>query len=77
MGRFLDEPPWPDPLPRYRVLAFGTELDGGATAAVDRPPATVASAWLDDREEALALARAVDGHAFAAEPAVLRPPPGA
>ena len=39
MGRFLDEPPWPDPLPRYRVLAFGAELAGGATATVDRPPA--------------------------------------
>ena len=25
MGRFVDEPPWPDPLPRYRVLAFGAE----------------------------------------------------
>ena len=77
MGRFLDEPPWPDPLPRYRVLAFGAELRGGATAAVDRPPATVASVWLDDREEALAVARAVDGHAFAAEAIVLRPPPDA
>ena len=77
MGRFLDEPPWPDPLPRYRVLAFGAELAGGATATVDRSPLTVASLWLDDRDEALALARAVDGHAFAAEPAVLRPPPAA
>ena len=77
MGRFLDEPLWPVPLPRYRVLAFGAELRGGATAAVDRPPATVASVWLDDREEALALARTVDGHAFAAESAVLRSPPDA
>ena len=77
MGRFLDEPPWPDPLPRYRVLAFGAELAGGATATVDRQPPTVASLWLDDRDEALSARAAVDGHAFAAEPAVLIPPPPA
>ena len=75
------------PLPRRAAVArparratacsrSGQSSAGASDATVDRPPVTVASVWLDDRDEALALARAVDGHAFAAEPAVLRLPSG-
>jgi hypothetical protein len=67
---------------RYRVLAFGTaelEIDC-AVLEVDRDPwcggaRVVASAWLDDRDHAVEVARAAAGFAFAAEPAVLRAPP--
>lgn len=70
------------PAGRYRVLGFGTnELDVPcAVLEVDRDPwsgglRAVASAWLDDREQALEVARAAEGFAFAAEATVLRPPP--
>jgi hypothetical protein len=74
MGRILEEPPWPAERPRYRVLAFGAELPGADVLRIDREPATVSSLWVDDRERALALARAVSAYAFAAEPAVFRLP---
>lgn len=67
---------------RYRVLAFGArELDVDCTVLeVDREPwsggdRTVASAWLDDRAQAVEVARAASGFAFAAEPATLLAPP--
>ena len=83
MGRVLDEPPWEQPRARYRVLAFGAETllwDGQADRhVVDRDPAgggarVVLSAWLDDRHEALTVARASGVFAFAAEPAVVVAP---
>jgi EthD domain len=72
MSRVEAEPAWPEPLPRYRVLAFGLELEG--TLRLDREPHVVGSAWTDDRARALELARSADVFAFAAEPAVFRLP---
>jgi hypothetical protein len=84
MGRIVAEPADGVGGARYRVLAFGSEAlaaEGADLLATDRVPwcggdPCVASLWLDDRGRALELARAAGPFAFAAEPAVVVPPPG-
>ena len=87
-SRVVTEPPTPVGSAPYRVLAFGTRALAGADVfEVDRVPwcggeQAIASLWLDDREQALALSRAVGDataspavFAFAAEPVVVIPQP--
>ena len=80
-SRVVTEPATPAGSAPYRVLAFGTRALGGADVVeVDRTPwgggePVVASLWLDDREQALELARSSGAFAFAAEPALVVPPP--
>jgi hypothetical protein len=63
-GRVVAEAATPVGDARYRVLAFGTSLGGADVIEVDRVPwcggePLVSSLWLDDRRQALALARSV------------------
>jgi EthD domain-containing protein len=80
-GRVVAEAATPVGSARYRVLAFGTPLGGADVIEVDRVPwcgggPVVTSLWLDDRKQALELARSAPAFAYAAEPAVVVAPPG-